>query len=278
MPCVGWVRQVLVIVMAASCGVPDREVSDGATDPPSMQRHCSADGYAIADCHGMVVHACADGEACDPDTVTCDNACAVAQRQHRALGCTYYAVDLDGPEEKLSPPPYTIPSGCFSVSVSNAGPHTAHLSLSYRGASIDIAQYGRIRTGALESTNYQHYDNTVGLLPRQVLTIFLAGGDVNVVHENGVDSEIEIPCPIPALDPDASKDSSGIWDAFRIESDVPVAVHQVDPEGSFFPAATLLTATSGWGNDYTALDFGPPEVASRLRAKPDCQTRHSTNS
>lgn len=195
-----------------------------------------------------MIIACGASEACDEATRTCANACALAYERGRSIGCEYYATSMDGPEEAIPIPPV-----CFAAIVANTWTAPAHLALHYQGAALDVAAFARIPSGTGPALQLAPYDPAVGIAPGEVAIVFLSG--------EGTD-EVGLPCPVPSAVPGAALDGTGVADAFRIMTDVPVVAFQIKPYGggrSAMTGASLLLPTSAWGLEYVVAQAGGPD-------------------
>lgn len=152
---------------------------------------------------------------------------------------------MDGSENVDSPTP--IPPVCFAVFVANTSDSPAHMVVEYQNVELPHEAFTRLAA----ATSLETYDPTQGILPGEVAVLFLTGRS-----EGTGDEEVGIPCPTPSAVPDAALNGTGIGDAFRIATDVPVVAYQMKPYGGGRAAATgatLLIPTSAWGTSYVAV-------------------------
>lgn len=239
---------VLALVLAAACG-PSPRAQPGDDEPPGddgpvCELRCSDDLHAVVDCNGNVTTQCAGTDACDANTLTCRDACAAAESNKRSVGCDYYAVDMD----------VTQPTYCFAAFVANTWNAPAHISVSYGGNALPVANFVKHPVGSGPSLTYTAYDPAVGLAPGEVAILFLSGDAGNSPR-----------CPGGSAVPDAGRAGTGVAQAFHITTDVPVVAYQINPFGggsTAVTAASLLIPTSAWDVDYIAVNVSPSSAGS----------------
>lgn len=204
---------------------------------PVCEEECSDDLSEIHDCHGNLLELCIDLESCDPQTLTCANACAVAADLKRSVGCEYYATFMETFQDDK----------CFAVFIANTWGSNANITIEFEGLEYAAADFGYIPQGTGPSLTYQPLDQNTGIPPGDVAIIFLAGPQFNGVK-----------CPMPPLTYDSVMiTGSGFGSSFRISSDVPVVAFQINPYGGSDAATTgasLLLPTSVWGDNYVAVN------------------------
>ena len=130
------------VACLVACGPgPRREHDDIAGTAPdaTCARQCSGDLHAVEDCHGTVVETCSGGDACDPSTYTCQNACIGAEANHRSVGCDYYATQMDTLTERL------LLRGVRREHVDLAGAHQRRVSAA---SSSTSRAFARIPSGS----------------------------------------------------------------------------------------------------------------------------------
>ncbi len=233
-----------VALAAAACG---SSAKDGPADAPvdtepdaPCPQACTADGRAVVDCNGEQVTACGATATCDDLTATCIEGCTAAEANKSAVGCDYYATNMDLAE---------FGDKCFAAIVANTWPEAAHITVRFQGQELPVESFTKIPVGAGGSLTYSDYDATAGLASGEVAVVFLGG------PSNG-----SAPCPVPSAVATSSFNGTGIGSAFEIETDVPVVAYQINPYGGGAAAVTgasLLLPTSVWGTEYIAVNaFG----------------------
>ncbi|MEO8705925.1 MAG: IgGFc-binding protein [Kofleriaceae bacterium] len=232
--------RIVVLLVIAACGPSPKDRSDAAVEIDAAAAcSCSVDGASVLDCDGNTVAACDGVTACDPATLACTNACAIAETSRRSIGCDYYATSMDIFEH----------GNCFAAFVVNSSRAPAHLEVKRAGATLDVAAFTRLPVGSGPALTYDPYDAAGGLAPGQVAVMFLGGG-------NGAAPL----CPVASAAAVASFVGTGIGESFEIASDVPVVAYQINPYGggaSDVAAASLLLPTSVWDTSYIAVDVAP---------------------
>ncbi len=198
---------------------------------------CSPDFHQVLDCNGVVVEQCTGLEGCDASLGICANACAAAVNNKQSVGCDFYATDMEAQQ----------PTYCFAAFVANTWNTPVHLTVERGGQMLPVENFTRIPAGAGPALTYQPFDNTGGLPPGEVAIVFLSG------NAGGAPN-----CPVaPAVSGDAGTAGTGITDSFKITSDVPVVVYQINPYGGGSVAVTgasLLLPTSAWDTNYVAVN------------------------
>lgn len=228
-----------------ACGPGRREdTGDNSKPDATCGQECSPDLHAIVDCNGTVVQQCGGGTACDPTTYTCQDACAAAEANHRSVGCDYYATQMDT----------LTPGYCFAVFVANTWSSPVHIEVEYAGQQLNTQSFTRIPSGSGPSLTQGTYDAVQGVPPGEVAILFLGG------------SQGEAPgCPIAPAAANANLSGTGVANAFRIKTDVPVTAYQINPYGggaSAVTAASLLLPTSVWDTNYVAVNVAPQAAGS----------------
>jgi len=190
----------------------------------------------VIDCHGNVVQDCTGGEACDPSTFTCQDACVAAESNHRSVGCDYYATDMD-----------SMMSGyCYAVFVANTWTTPVHINVEYKGQTLNTATFTRIPSGSGPSLTQGTYDAAAGLPPGEVAILFLGGTQGAAPN-----------CPVTPAAAVPYLSGTGVSDAFHIKTDAPVVAYQINPYGGgsvAVTAASLLLPTSVWDQNYVAVN------------------------
>jgi len=226
----------------AACGSPHSAGPDAG--PPQCARRCSADLRQVLDCEDNVVETCGAADECDLSQNACTNACAAAEANDRSTGCDYYAVHMDT---------YN-PSYCFAVVVANTWTTPAKIAVEYNGMALAVEDFTRLPVGAGPSLTYAPYDAAAGLAPGEVATLFLSGSSTS-----------NVPCPVPAAVPTASKVGNALTSAFHVTTDVPVSAYQISPYGGGqggVTAASLLLPASAWDTSYIAVNAAPAALGN----------------
>jgi IgGFc binding protein len=202
---------------------------------------CSSDLHAVVDAVGNVVQQCSGTDGCIRSTLTCGNACQATVDAKLAVGCEYYATDMDQYSVGL----------CFAAFVANTWDTPVHIAADLAGTQLEVAEFGRIPDGVGPALTYAPYDPVAGLPPGQVAILFLAG-----------DPSSDAPCPEPTADPLGGQifNASGVGSSFHITTDVPVVAYEINPYGGGSAAVTgasLLLPTSVWDTNYLAVTAAP---------------------
>jgi hypothetical protein len=252
----------------ASFTAPDAAASDDASADASTNDAfasdtrllgvgcaCSTDGHSVLDCDGGTLFTCPAGSVCDPASETCQNPCADAVQARSAVGCEYYAVEMDNDTYDGAESTY-----CFAAIVANTYKTNAHIQVDYAGQTFDPADFAQIPG---DNGTPLPYIADQGIPPGKVAILFLAGP-----------TAINPGCPIPAAIPHVvTLVGTGVGSAFHIQTDVPTVAYQINPYGggnSAVTGASLLLPTSTWDKDYiavngyTVLDFGGIELDPSL--------------
>ena len=239
----------------AECGVP-------ANCDPSDPNHVYRCGAAIA--------ACSPLEQCEEreDGAQCVNPCVDSLGNDTSNGCEFYAVEMD-----------TVPEAegvCYAVFVVNEWRtgEPARLEVSRGGNVLPIEPFARIPMGKGASIAYAAYDSTQGLLPNQVVILFLSRDPAGASDPTAVDPRALANCPLgvePAVAGDAALHGTGIGTAFRIRSNVPVVAYQMLPYGggrARVTGSTLLLPTSAWDTNYLVADAYQAPLPSMTNNEP----------
>jgi hypothetical protein len=215
----------------------------GVCDP-----QCSSDMHLVLDCYGNVLYQCSGLEGCDLSIGACANACQAANNNKQSVGCEYYATDMSSFSADY----------CFAAFVANTWNTPAHIVVDYQGQPLSVGTFTRIPSGQGPALSYAPYDPAAGLAPNEVAIVFLAGQAGSAPY-----------CPAPSAIPSGTGPSgTGIFDSFRIETDVPVVAYEINPYGGGSVAVTgasLLIPTSAWDVNYIAVnayrdDIGGPSM------------------
>jgi hypothetical protein len=229
----------LVASLLIACGPGARHNGgddDTGPDSNTCSNSCSADGHAVVDCNNNVVSSCDGGAACDPSTLTCADACTAAENNHRSVGCDYYATDMDS----------LMPGYCYAAFIANTWTSPAHLTVEYKGQSLNVANFTRLPSGSGPTLTQGTFDPVQGIPPGQVAIVFLGGTQGSAPN-----------CPVTPAAAAPALSGTGISDSFHIKSDVPVVAYQINPYGGgsvAVTAASLLLPTSAWQKEYVAVN------------------------
>jgi hypothetical protein len=222
---------------------------EGGLVDASCKATCSPDFHDVIDCYGVVIQHCVGTDGCDRSTGMCTNACLAAVHNKQSVGCEYYATDMDQNNADL----------CFAAYVANTWSTPVHIDVEFAGTPLPIADFARIPSGAGPTLTYAPYDAGAGLAPGEVLVLFLAG----------TQGQVLVPCPAPAaMTTEAVQilHASGKGHSFHITTDAPVVAYEMNPYGGGRAAVTgasLLLPTSAWDTNYVAVTvtqydlFGP---------------------
>ncbi|OJY25911.1 MAG: hypothetical protein BGO98_35535 [Myxococcales bacterium 68-20] len=256
-----------IVALIAACGddrggfnQDDRtfetEPEGGAPDAEACFRQCSLDGRSIIDsCTGGVLETCADDLACG--AAKCQEPCAAAEADRSSNGCDFY----------FTKPRHRRPdiTSCFATFVVNASNKPATVSLELRGEELDVSR--ALFRAVPNSTDLEPLAGPIP--PGESAILFVADWDPTKQRESWDRSE-HSPCPTeakPALEADFQLFSSGIGDAFRLKSNVPVGVTWMYPyggAGTHYPTATLVLPVSAWAKEHVVVNgwetsgFGTP--------------------
>jgi hypothetical protein len=237
---------------SGSSGGDGSSASDAPADVPveaPCNDMCSTDLQSVVDCHSNVVKACAAGSECDVSQVACISACQAAIDNKQYSGCEFYATAMDQWEANT----------CFAAYVANTWTSASHLTVTYNGTTLPIANFARIPSGSGTSITYGAYSATTGLAPGEVAILFLSGG--------GTGSAVPCPSGVTTAMPTGAQiiGASGLGNSFQITSDVPVVAYEIDPYGGGSAAitgASLLLPTSTWDLNYVGVTVSPHDIGN----------------
>jgi hypothetical protein len=215
----------------------------GLPEASACSAACSSDFHTVLDCNGGPLQHCMGMEGCDSAKGTCTNACQAAIDNKASVGCEYYATDMDQYSQDL----------CFAAYVANTWNTPVHINVDFAGTALPIANFARIPTGAGKALTYAPYDPVGGLMPGQVVVLFLAG----------TQGAAQVPCPAPTAMQTSQVQliqQTGLGNSFHITTDVPVVAYEINPYGGGSAAVTagsLLLPTSAWDVNYVAVTVSP---------------------
>ena len=257
-----------IVALIAACG-DDRggfnqndhafetEPEGGAPDAERCFRQCSLDGRSIIDsCTGGVLETCADDLACG--AAKCQEPCAAAEADRSSNGCDFY----------FTKPRHFRPDigSCFATFVVNASNKPATVTLERKGEELDVSR--ALFRAVPNSTDLEPLTGPIP--PGESAILFVADWDPDKPRDPFDRGQNHTSCPTeakPALEADFQLFSSGIGDAFRLKSNVPVGVTWMYPyggAGTHYPTATLVLPVSAWAkehvvvNGWEASGFGTP--------------------
>ncbi len=244
-----------LLVTAVACSSPSRSFDDtrtfepdsGSTEaaaPTCGGRRCSRDLHKVVDdCTEAVLEECAPDRGCAAGA--CVPACESAAASQGSIGCSFYAVPPDVPEQSET--------SCWAAFVANTWTTPVTVTAELGGAPLDISK-------SIYRANVQgekvHYERIDGALPPGELGIvFLAQGDAGPNNDKHLDcpSDVEVAWRGTAV----KEHQSSVYPAFHLATDMPVSAYSIFPYGgakSYVPAATLLLPTSSWTKTYVLVD------------------------
>lgn len=262
----------ILFAMSSSCGVNKSgfgddaaadastdvvETNDGFSFPDVVQdkdggdcRKCSGDLHDVLDCDNNVIQACPSDQGCGAGG-QCVAACQAAADNKSTVGCDYYDTDMafDGESD----------GSCLAAYLANTWTSDVTIGLTYKGTTLNAANFARIPVGSGASLTYQQLPN--GKLPAgKVAILFLA----NMSGQSGLESN----CPVPAAVTNelVGSETTGILNAFHITTDAPVVGYDIWPYGgsqTYIASATLLIPTSAWDTNYLTIDaYAAPSWAT----------------
>ncbi|OJY29063.1 MAG: hypothetical protein BGO98_42475 [Myxococcales bacterium 68-20] len=245
----------VLIALIAACG-DDRggfikndrafetQSEGGAPDAETCLLQCSLDGRSIIDsCTGGVVETCADDLACG--AAKCQEPCAAAEADRSSNGCDFYFT------QPLSAYPF---ASCFATFVVNASNKPATVSLELGGEELDVS--GALFRAVPNSTDLELLEGPIP--PGESAILFVADWDPTIPRSLG-ERLYHTSCPTaakPAIQADGYF-RSGIGDAFRLKSNVPIGLTWMYPyggAGTHFPTATLVLPVSAWAKEHVVVN------------------------
>jgi hypothetical protein len=252
----------------------DSESEADAMDAPdcSEETYCDpSDSAHVYEC-GQIVSTCGSLEQCEgrEGGAMCVNPCLDSLGNDTSNGCDFYAVEMDTTPE--------VAGVCYAVFVVNQWKSgtAAKLEVSRGGQVLPVAQFARIPVGTGSSITYAPFDQRAGLPANEIAILFLSR-DPNHAEDpnpNPEDPTLLANCPAgvtPAVVGDASLHGTGIGQAFRIRTNVPVVAYQMLPYGggrARVTGSTLLLPTSAWDTNYVVADaYKPPQPAFLPQAR-----------
>lgn len=249
------VAQVILVVTGIACTsgkrgfddsptVFETDAGEAAAPPACGGRRCSRDLHAIVDdCTQAVLEQCPADQGCA--AAACVPACESAEVSQGSIGCSFYAV-----------PPDSAPSSessCYAVFLANTWSTPAAIKAELGSEPLDVSR--SVYRAIVQGTSVS-YERIEGALPPGELGIVFLAQDTP-----GPDAAYHVDCP-PGVEVAwrgtlVGEHRTSIYEAFHLETDVPVSAYSVFPYGgakSYLPAATLLLPTSSWHTNYVLVD------------------------
>lgn len=227
----------------------DAAVEDVTQDCPFQ---CSLDGRSVLrSCTGEVVQTCADTEACGAGL--CQAPCAAAAADQSSNGCEFF---FQAPRFSTA-----YPQSCHATFLVNTSSQPAEIALELDGAPLDITK-SLFRTEPGSAALVAH---TGPIAPGESVILFVSDRDPNTGHSDQENFGY-MKCPdgvVPAKVYDIPTYGTAVGSAYRISSNVPVAVTSIYPFGgskTYIPSATLLLPVATWTTQHIVVNGW--EVAS----------------
>ncbi len=215
---------------------------------------CSADLRYVIDGNGAIQQDCWPDLGCSNGM--CVAPCDAAGESRGSVGCDFMVATPHFTTVILPP--------CFAVFVANNWPKAANLTISRGGQTYDVSQFGRIPNGSNNEASWAPVPST-GLPAGEVAVLFLSQ-DPNSVNGGS------LACPVsPAISQSGGTavSASGVGEAWRITSDIPLSAYDILPYGgasSFLPSAELILPTTALDTNYIAAT--PPPGNGGLNQPP----------
>ncbi len=243
---------------------PDECPTQTVCDPNDL-RHVYRCGAQVATCGSL--------EQCEQRATgaECINPCLDTLGNDTSNGCEFYAVEMDTVPEAMGV--------CYAVFIVNEWKtgEPAKIEVSRGGQALPIAGFARIPAGKGAGITYAPFDPNLGLPANQVAILFLSRDPTAKSDPVTTNPRVLSDCPegvTPAIVGDAALHGTGVADAFRIETNVPVVAYQMLPYGggrARVTGSTLLLPTSAWDGNYVVADAyrAPlPSMIDEARAGP----------
>jgi hypothetical protein len=253
--------------MDAPDDIPD--VFDAGCQDPT---NCDPNDLSKVFKCGAPVEQCGLLEQCQevlPAGAKCVNPCVDTLGQDTSNGCEFYSAEMDLVDEGMG--------ACFAVFVVNQWKTgaPAKLEVSRAGSVLPIDAFARIPAGKGTGITYGPFDSAAGLPKDQIAILFLSRDPAAQNDPTPTAPRRLADCPAgvtPAVVGDAAIHGTGVGEAFRIKSNVPVVAYQILPYGAGrarITGATLLLPTNVWDSNYLAVNaYAAPTLFSAPRAGP----------
>ncbi|MEM1029634.1 MAG: IgGFc-binding protein [Myxococcota bacterium] len=212
-------------------------------------RGCSADLRFVLDEDGTVLEDCWPDQGCAEGA--CVAPCDAAGSSRGSVGCDF----------RVATPHFTtvILPPCFAVFVANNWPQTANLTIEQAGQTYDVTQFGRIPDGTNTPASWPAVPAT-GLPAGEVAVLFLS-------QDPNSQNLSPLTCPVPpaiSQPGGTAVAGSGVGQAWRITSDIPLSAYDILPFGgaaSFLPSAELILPTTALDTNYIAVTPTTPNTS-----------------
>ncbi len=247
----------LVSLVLLSCGPSGRD--DGPKDgnpggdsgDGGAMGSCSSDLHQVLDENGNVITTCPPEQGCAGGV--CVPACQAAAASQGSVGCEF-VVATPSFYTGLKPP-------CFALFLANNWPLESTVTITRAGQSIAATTIGRVPNGTPNVASWAAVPAS-GIASSDVGVFFLSSDPASTHPLGGT-----LACPItPGISTTngsavytGSTNATGIGDAFRITTSMPVSAYDILPYGganSYLPSAQLLLPTSAWGTEYVTAGPG----------------------
>ena len=211
---------------------------------------CSADLRYVIDGNGVVLQECWPDAGCSNGE--CVAPCQAAGDSQGNVGCDF-TIATPHFYVGIAPP-------CFAVFMANNWPKPAKITIERAGTPYDVTQFGRIPDGSANAAAWPAVPAS-GVPEGEVAVLFLSQDPSSI---NGT----PLTCPVPpAINQSGGSavSNSGLGQAWRITTDIPVSTYDILPYGgalSYLPSAEMVMPTTAWGTNYIAVtprpSSGPP--------------------
>jgi hypothetical protein len=232
------------------------DVKVDCPDPPT----CDPNDLGFVYQCGVRVYQCSSLETCSQGK--CVNPCLDTLGQDTSNGCEFYAAPIDLTEEGEG--------SCYAVFIVNqwATGEPAKIQVERGGQTLNVDQFARIPQGTGTSITYAPYSNAQGLAKDQIAILFLSRDPQwDALPPGDTRPKKLAACPpgvTPAVVGDPAVKGTGIGQAFRIKTNVPVVAYQIMPFGggrARITSASLLLPKNVWGTNYVTMNaYASPQL------------------